>query len=89
MAAFLQQIGWGEVDQHPLWRQGEAHGGQRRAHPFPRFAHRLVRQADDKEGRNARGDLHLHLHRHGFDAGEGETLDAGYGHFGPFFAILG
>ncbi len=35
---------------------------QRRAHPFARFGDRLVRQADDRERRQARGDRHL-----GFD----------------------
>ena len=84
MAAFLQQVGRGEVDQHPFWRQREAHGGQGGAHPLARLAHRLVRQADHQEGGNARGYLHLHFHRHRLDAGEGEGLHAGDGHCGLY-----
>ena len=77
MAAFFQQVGRGEVHQHAARRQREAHRAQRRTHPLARLAHRLVGQADHQEYRQAGGDLHLHLDRHGLDAGEGEGLDAG------------
>ena len=74
MAAFLQQVGGGEVDQHAPRRQREAHGGERGAHPLAGLGDGLVGQADDQEGGQAGGDLHLHLDRHGLDAGEGEGL---------------
>ena len=41
------------------------------------FANGLVRQADNEEGRETGGDLHLNLDRHGLDAAEGEAADAG------------
>jgi len=80
VAALLLQVGRGEVDQDALGRQGQAHGGQRGAHPLARLADRLVRQADDQEGGQAAADLHLHLDRHGLDVAEGEAADAGEGH---------
>ncbi len=77
MAALLQQIGRREIDQHPARRQREAHRGERRADPLARLAHRLVGQADDQEGGQPAGDLHLHFDRHRLDAREGEGADAG------------
>ena len=82
MAAFLGDVGRRQIHQHALRRQRQAEAGQRRAHPLPAFAHRLVGQADDQEGRQAGGDLHLHLDRLGVDAGEGEAGDSGDRH-GP------
>jgi len=52
VAAFLRQVGRREIDGDALRRQREADGGQRRAHPLAAFANRLVRQADDGEGRH-------------------------------------
>ena len=49
MAAFLEQIGRSEIDQHPARRQGEAHRCQRRPHALARLAHGLVRQSDDEK----------------------------------------
>ena len=80
MAAFLQQVGRRQVDQHALRRQSQAHGRQRGAHPLARFANRFVRQADHQERGQSGGNLYLHLHRHRLDAGEGEGLHAGDGH---------
>ena len=77
VAAFFQQVGRGEVDQHPFGREGEAHGGEGGANAFAGLADGLVRQADDEEGGDAGCDLHLHLHRDGVDAAEGEAADAG------------
>ena len=48
------------------------------AHPLARFRNRLVRQADDGEGRQARRDLHLDVDRARLDALErhrGDALD--------------
>ena len=51
-------------------------GDQRRAHPFARLGHRLVRQADEIEARQARRDLHLHIDGAGLDALERNRGDA-------------
>ena len=51
MAAFLGQVGGRQIDGDAPRRQREARGDQRRAHPLARLGHRLVRQADDGEGR--------------------------------------
>ncbi len=59
MAALLQDVGGREVDQDSLGRQGEADGVEGTAHPFPALRDRLVRQADDREAGQARGELHL------------------------------
>ncbi len=54
-------------------RAGKARpgGDQRRAHPLFGFRYRLVRQADDGEGRQTGRDLHLDVHGAGLDALEG------------------
>ena len=80
VAAFLGQIGRGEIDDDPARRQGEAHGTECRADPLAALGHRLVRQADDGEARQAAGDLHLDVdlgdvqpkQRDGAHAGDGE-----------------
>jgi len=54
MAAFLQQVGGREVDRDAFGREAQTQGAQRRAHPFARFGHRLVGQADDIEMAAAR-----------------------------------
>ena len=72
MAAFLEHIGGREVDRDALRRQREADGGQRGAHTFARFPHRLVRQADNLEGGQAAGHVHLHIDIEHIDALEGD-----------------
>jgi len=67
MAAFLGQVGGREVDRDPARRQRQPRGDQRRAHPLAGFRYRLVRQADNGEGRQARRDLHLHVDGAGLD----------------------
>ena len=47
VAAFLGQVGGGEVDGDAACRQSEPGGDQRRAYPLPGFRHRFVGQADD------------------------------------------
>jgi hypothetical protein len=79
VAALLQQVGGREIDEQAARRQGQAHRRERRAHPLPRLPHRLVGQADDEEGGQPGGDLHLHLDRHRLDAREGEGSDTGDG----------
>ena len=61
MRAFLGQVGGRQVHGDLAGRQGDGHGGQRRAHPVARLAHRLVRQADDGKGGHAGGQGALHL----------------------------
>jgi hypothetical protein len=68
MAAFLGKVGGGEIDGDAARRQREAGGDQRRPHPLARLGHRLVGQPDDREGRHAGHDLHLHV--------DGPRLDA-------------
>ncbi len=83
MAALLGEIGRREVHHQPPRRQREAERGQRRAHPLPAFANRLIRHADNDEGGQTGGELHLHLHRHGGNPGECEADDAGGVHAAP------
>ena len=68
--AFLEKIGWSEVDEDTPRRQREAHSGQGRADPFARLGNRLIGQANDQESRQACGDLHLNFDRNCFDPGE-------------------
>ena len=72
MAAFLRLVGRGEVDGDALWRQREADGVQRAAHPLAAFANRLVGQADHDEGGEPRPDLHLHIDGTRLDALKGD-----------------
>ncbi len=76
VAAFLWQVGGGEIDGDAPRRQRQAGGDQRRAHALFRLRHRLVGQADDVEGRQAGRDLHLHVDGAGLDALEGDRRDA-------------
>ena len=76
VAAFLRQVGGREIDGDAARRQRQAGGDQRGAHPLARFGHRLVGQADDVEGRQARRDLHLDVDRAGLDALERHRRDA-------------
>jgi hypothetical protein len=68
VAAFLRQIGGGEVDDQPIGRQGQAKPGEGGAHPLAALAHRLVAEADDDEGHLAGGGLHLHIDAPRLDA---------------------
>ena len=54
VAAFLQQVGRRQVDQHPPRRQRQAHGAEGRTHPLARLAHRLVGQPDQQQGGRCR-----------------------------------
>ncbi|MNJ41323.1 hypothetical protein D3C77_362420 [compost metagenome] len=60
MAAFLGQVGGGQVGDDLLGRQGQADAGEGAAHPLAALGHRLVRQADDGEGPGGGRHL-LHL----------------------------
>jgi len=67
MAAFLRQIRGREIDGDSPCRQRQPRGDQRRAHPLARLGHCLVGQTDDRERRQARRDLHLHVDAAGLD----------------------
>ncbi len=62
MAAFLGQVGRGQVDHDPAARKGETETGEGAAHAFAAFAHRLVAQAHDDGPRIAGRELDLDLH---------------------------
>jgi hypothetical protein len=78
MAAFLREVGRGQVDGDPPRRQREAGRDQRGADSLAGFRYRLVRQPHHVEGGNAGRDLDLDIDRAGLDALErdrGYTLD--------------
>ena len=52
MAAVFQQVGWRKVDRDPPRRQRQPRGDQRRTHPLARLGHRLVRETDDRKGKD-------------------------------------
>ncbi len=57
--AGLAQLGGREVDRDAAWWMVEARVAQRPAHTLPRLRQRGVRQPDDREPGQARGDVHL------------------------------
>ena len=59
MRAFLGQVGRRQIDGDPLGRKRQPDRGQRRADPLAALGDRLVGQADDDEGRQPGGELHL------------------------------
>lgn len=67
MRSVLGQVGRREVNRDPLGRQRKTHRGERGLYPLAALAHRLVRQANDREARQARGELALHLDAAGFE----------------------
>jgi len=75
MTAFLGHVGGREIDRDALGRQREPGGVERRVHAFPRFAHRLVGEADEAEHDRAAGEMHLNIHRLGVDPLEGDGCD--------------
>ncbi len=81
MAAFLGQVGGGEVHRDALEGQRQADGGQRRTHPLAAFAHRLVGQPDNgHQPVAAIADMDLHIHLAGLDALECDGINMGDGH---------
>jgi hypothetical protein len=70
MAAFLKNVGRGEVHGDPSWRQSQAQGAERCPYPLARLGNRLVRQSDHGEGRQPGGDRHLRLDLDDLDAVE-------------------
>ena len=75
VTAFLRKVGRCEVHSDAAGGQREAGGDQRRMHAVARLAHRLVREADDAEGRQPGRHLHLHIHMQGLDTLERDRRD--------------
>ena len=61
VAAFLEQVGGGEIDEDALGRERQAHGGEGGTDALAGFADGFVGQADDEEGGEAGGNLDLEL----------------------------
>ena len=75
MAAFFWQIGGCEVHRQPLPGKRQTHRIQRRAHPFARFRHRFVGQADNGEKAVAAfADMDLNIDLARLDAGKGHGV---------------
>ena len=77
MAAFLGEIGGREVDRDALRRQREPERTERRPHPLPAFAHRLVGQADQGEAEITGRHQHLDVDRQDVDALKRDGPDLG------------
>ena len=75
MAAFLREVGRGEIDGDALRRQRQADGVQRAAHPLAALGHGLVGEADDGEGGHAGADLDLDIDGAGLDPLKGDGRD--------------
>jgi len=75
MRAFLGQVGRGEIDGHPLRRQRQTGGMQRRLDAFAALGDRLVGQADDLHAELARRDHHLNIDRNAFNSLECDCTD--------------
>src|SRR5579883_875176 len=76
MAALLEHIGGGEIDDDALAGQGQAEGPERRAHPFAGFCHRLVGEPHQDERRQPARRLHLDIDVEHLDTLEGNRADA-------------
>jgi molybdenum-dependent DNA-binding transcriptional regulator ModE len=75
MAAFLGQVGGGEIDGDAAGRQRQAGGDQGGAHPLTRFGDRLIAEADDVERHRPTSDLDLDVDRARLDAFERHRSD--------------
>lgn len=78
MAAFLQEISRRQVDGDPLRRQRQAQSIQGAPYAIAALRYRLVGKPDQREGGQARGDLHLDVDRQDFDPAERHRADARY-----------
>ena len=67
----LAAVGRRQADDHPRERQPQAAVAQGGAHPFPGFLDRRIGQANDDQGRQAGGEIHLHLDGIGLDPRQG------------------
>ena len=76
MAAFLGQVRRGEIDGDALWREREADGVERAAHPLAALGHGLIRETDNGEGGEPRPDLDLHVDGARLDPLESDRRDS-------------
>ena len=74
---FLTQVGGGQVDSEARAREGQAGVLDGRADPFARFLDGGVGEADDGEGGQPAGDVHLHLDDGPFEPDDRATEDLG------------
>ena len=72
--ALLAQVGGGQVDGDALLGEVEAGVADGGAHPLLRLLDRRVGQADDGEGGQAGGDVHLHLDNGPVEAHHGAAI---------------
>ena len=61
MTSLFQHVGRGEIYRDAFRRQSEAERRQRRTHALAALADRLVRESNQREGRQARRHLHLNI----------------------------
>jgi hypothetical protein len=80
MAAFLGQIGWGQVDRDVPERQPEADRMERVPDPLAAFGDGLVWQTDNCERRLAWRDANLNLNRPGLDTHERQSRNLSVHH---------
>ena len=84
-ARLLRQVGRREADRDALVvRELEAARLQRRADALARLLDLGVGEADEREARQAVGEMHLDRHRGRFEAAQGAAVDDGEGHAGRF-----
>ena len=88
-ARFLRQVGRREADGDALVvRELEAARLQRRADALARFLDLGVGQADQREARQAVGEVHFDRHRRRVEAAQGAAADEGEGHAGRFSGAI-
>lgn len=79
-AAFLGQVGRGQVQGDAPLREIEARAEQGGTHALARLAHAGFGQADDLGDRQAAGEVHFHPHQWGIDPGAGTAVDQRQAH---------
>jgi hypothetical protein len=75
VAAFLGQVGGGEVHDDALARHGQAKARKRASNPLAAFADRLVAEADNDDGALAAGQLDLDVDAARFNPLKGDRND--------------
>ena len=73
----LAEAGGREVDRDCAWRNRKPAVAQRRANPLSRLADARIRQADDRERGQSRGDVDLDVQNPGFDSDGRGGVDSG------------
>jgi hypothetical protein len=73
----LAHVGRRQIDGDAVVRELESRVANGRPHPVAAFAHRCVGQADHREVRQAKRDVHLDQHWEGIDPEHGGATEAG------------